>query len=102
MAEVEKKGTEYTEVAMADGRSVKFAGKRKVNKEVIIDESKVTLDGTTLMIAAGAVSVRMDFRNGDTRLLPLPLSLFAHFAGMQDTAAARSSVMNWRARQTSP
>lgn len=76
-----KKGTEYTKVVMTDGREVSFPGKRKVQKETLIDESKITLDGDTLMVSAGAVSVRMDFRNGDTRTMPLPLSLFARFAG---------------------
>lgn len=79
MAEAKK--TEYQDVVMTDGRTVKFAGKRKLNKETVVDESKISLDGDTLMISSGAVSVRMDFRNGETRLLPLPLSLIARFAG---------------------
>ena len=34
-----------------------------------------------MQIQAGAVQVRMDFRNGETRTLDLPLSLIARFAG---------------------
>ncbi len=78
---VAKSKTEYTEVTMSDGRKVQFAGKRKVNKATVIDESKVQLDGSSLMLSAGAISVRMDFRNGETRLIPLPLSLLGQFAG---------------------
>jgi hypothetical protein len=73
--------TEYTAVTMTDGRVVQFAGKRKVMKETVLDESKVTVEGELAQFGAGAVSVRMDFRNGETRLIPLPLSLLARFAG---------------------
>lgn len=73
--------TVYTEVLMTDGRKVNFAGKRKVNKETLIDESKIALDGDVVQLQSGAVSVRMDFRNGETRVIPLPLSLLARFAG---------------------
>lgn len=87
MSEVEtpaapaKSKTEYTTVRMSDGRDAVFAGKRKVNKETVIDESKIVQDGDVIQFSAGAVSIRMDFRNGETRLLPLPLSLLARFAG---------------------
>ena len=73
--------TEYTSVTMTDGREVQFAGKRKINKEILIDAGQIVLDGGQLMIGEGAVKVRMDLRNGDTRTYPLPLSLFAQFAG---------------------
>lgn len=49
-----KKATEYTTVKMEDGREVKFAGKRKVNREVIVADDK------------SSVSVRFDFLNGKT------------------------------------
>lgn len=52
-----KPKTEYTTVTMKDGREVKFAGKRKVIKEVIMAEG------------GQAVSVRFDFLNGETRSL---------------------------------
>lgn len=83
MAEVEtkKSATEYTEVTLTDGRKVSFPGKRKVAKETLIDESKIAVDGDTLTLSAGAVSIRMDFRNGETRTIALPLSLLAQFAG---------------------
>lgn len=86
MSEVEavpaaKQKTEVTTVVMTDGRSVNFAGKRKVNKETVIDESKIEIEGDVAQFTAGAVSIRMDFRNGETRLIPLPLSLLARFAG---------------------
>ena len=76
-----KSKTEYTSVEMTDGRKVEFAGKRKVNKETVVDQSKIQLDGDVLQIEAGAVSIRMDFRNGETRSFALPLSLIARFAG---------------------
>lgn len=76
-----KSKTEYTDVTMTDGRVISFAGKRKVNKETLIDESKITVEGDVIQLALGAVSIRMDFRNGETRLIPLPLSLLARFAG---------------------
>ena len=77
----EKAKTEVVAVKMTDGRTVNFAGKRKVNKETVIDDSKVTSDGRLIQLESGAVCVRMDFRNGETRLIPLPLALFAKFAG---------------------
>lgn len=76
-----KSKTEYTPVQMTDGRTVQFAGKRKVMKETLIDESLIEQDGDVLQVQAGAVKVRMDFRNGETRTLALPLSLLARFAG---------------------
>lgn len=84
VAAEKKVKAEVLEVTMTDGRKVNFVGKRKVNKETIIDQSKITVDGDTLMLQAGAVSVRMDFRNGETRTLVLPLggeSGIAKFAG---------------------
>ena len=78
-----KSKTEYTTVRMTDGREVQFAGKRKVNKETLIDESKVAseADGSVIQFEPGAVSIRMDFRNGETRTIPLPLALLGRFAG---------------------
>lgn len=77
----EKPKTEVTAVTMTDGRVVNFAGKRKVNKETLIDESKIAVDGSLIQLEAGAVSIRMDFRNGETRTITAPLSLLAKFAG---------------------
>lgn len=53
-------------VAMSDGREVEFAGKRKMLKESIID-------GDT-------IKIRLDFRNGETRLITLPADLIPKFA----------------------
>ena len=78
---VSKSKTEYTEVTMSDGRKVSFAGKRKVSKETVIDESKIAVDGNVIQLDLGAVSIRMDFRNGETRLIALPPALLAQFAG---------------------
>lgn len=78
---VAKKKAEVTKVTLTDGREVEFAGKRKVNKDTLIDESKIIVDGEMITMAPGAVSVRMDFLNGQTRTMPLPLSLIARFAG---------------------
>lgn len=52
-----KKKTEYTEVEMNDGRKVKFAGKRKVQKEVLKNE------------AGEPTGVRFDYVNGYTHSL---------------------------------
>jgi hypothetical protein len=76
-----KSKTEVLAVTMKDGRVVNFAGKRKVNKETLLDEGKIVADGDVVQLQAGAVCIRMDFRNGDTRTIPLPLSLLARFAG---------------------
>lgn len=73
--------TEYTEVEMEDGRKVQFAGKRKVNKDILLDEGKIAIEGDVVQFERGAVAVRMDFRNGSTRTLVLPPSLLAQFAG---------------------
>ncbi len=54
-------------VELTDGRTVEFAGKRKLRKEVIIE--------------GGAVSVRFDFRNGETRTFTVPESLLLDCAG---------------------
>ena len=62
-----KTETQVETVTMTDGRVVDFAGKRKLLKE-----SSVNADGK--------VAVRLDFRNGETRLFTLPDSLMAKFA----------------------
>jgi hypothetical protein len=62
-----KTETQVETVTMTDGRVVDFAGKRKLLKE-----SSVT--------AEGKVQVRLDFRNGETRLFTLPDNLMAKFA----------------------
>ena len=81
MATEAKSKTEYEEVTLTDGRKVSFPGKRKVSKETLIDESKIAVEGDVMQLSAGAVSIRMDFRNGETRTIQLPLSLLAQFAG---------------------
>ena len=62
-----KTETQVETVTMTDGRVVDFAGKRKLLKE-----SSVTADGK--------VQVRLDFRNGETRLFTLPDALLNKFA----------------------
>lgn len=54
-------------VTMTDGRVVDFAGKRKLLKE-------------SFVAAEGIVQVRLDFRNGDTRLFTIPGQLLSKFA----------------------
>ena len=76
-----KRKTEVVTVKMSDGREVGFAGKRKVLKETLLDESKIIVEGNTLTLQDGAVSVRMDFRNGETRTFPLPASMVPKYAG---------------------
>jgi len=62
-----KTETQVETVSMTDGRVVDFAGKRKLLKE-----SSVNADGK--------VQVRLDFRNGETRLFTLPDNLLNKFA----------------------
>lgn len=62
-----KAKAEITTITMEDGRKVDFAGKRKMLKEIIVDGSKV--------------SVRFDFRNGNTILFPVPDSILLYAAG---------------------
>lgn len=78
---VEKAKTEVVPVTMLDGRVVNFAGKRKVNKETLIDESKIVIEGDVLQMQLGAVSIRMDFRNGETRTIVIPLKLVPKTCG---------------------
>ena len=54
-------------VNMTDGRLVDFAGKRKLLKE-------------SILTADGMVQVRLDFRNGETRLFTIPDAMLAKFA----------------------
>ena len=54
-------------VTMQDGRIVEFAGKRKLLKE-------------SLQSPEGKVQVRLDFRNGETRLFTIPDNMLAKFA----------------------
>lgn len=53
-------------VTMTDGRIVDFVGKRKLLKESFVKD--------------GAVSVRLDFRNGETRTFTIPTALLTKFA----------------------
>lgn len=62
-----KKEREVEKVKMEDGREVEFVGKRKLLKETIIDGSKV--------------AVRLDFRNGHSRLFQVPDGLLLRSAG---------------------
>lgn len=59
--------TEIETVTMQDGRVVDFAGKRKLLKESLQTED-------------GKVQVRLDFRNGETRLFTLPETMISKFA----------------------
>lgn len=80
-AQTEKPARIVTKVKMSDGREVEFVGKRKLNKTTILDETKIVLDGTSLLVNEGAIAIRMDFLNGETRTFPLKLSLIPRFAG---------------------
>lgn len=75
------KKAEVENVTMSDGRVVGFAGKRKLVKETLIDDARIALDGDTVTLAEGAVSVRMDFRNGETRTFAAPAGLIAQSIG---------------------
>ena len=85
-----KAPTVYTDIQMSDGRTVKFAGKRQMQKESIVSE-----DGKS-------VNVRFDFRNGQSRNYvvtlddPLLLRLAAHGAENKigDETYAESTIDN--------
>lgn len=76
-----KPKAEVLEVTMEDGRKVSFGGKSKMKKSILIDDSKVTVDGDLVQLEAGAVKLRVDFRNGATRTYSPPVSLYAQFLG---------------------
>jgi len=80
MAEAKTK-TVVTEVTLEDGRKVGFAGKRKMDKNIIYDRSKISVDGDTVILQKGAVALRVDYLSGQTRTFTVPTSLFAEFAG---------------------
>jgi len=54
-------------VTLTDGRKVEFAGKRKMQKETLVEGDKV--------------GIRIDFRNGETRTYWSPIELVLRFAG---------------------
>lgn len=62
-----KAETQYTTVKMDDGRTVDFAGRRKMLKESTISDK-------------GIVTVRLDFLSGETRTFTLPETLLNRFA----------------------
>lgn len=62
-----KKEREVAKVTMKDGREVEFVGKRKLLKDVMIDGS--------------SVSVRLDFKNGESILFKVPDDLLLRSAG---------------------
>lgn len=63
----ETKQPQVETVKMDDGRVVDFPGKRILQKESFVS-------------AEGKVSVRLDFRNGETRTFTVPDELMAKFA----------------------
>lgn len=72
-----KKKTEVTMVKMEDGRDVGFAGKRKLVKESLFDEKKILIDGNTVTLELGAVTTRLNFRNGRVINYVTPIGLVA-------------------------
>lgn len=62
-----KPETQVETVTLEDGRIVEFAGKRKLLKE-------------SFVAADGRVQIRLDFRNGQTRLFTIPDTLLLKFA----------------------
>lgn len=67
MSQAQTKATAIETVTMEDGRVVDFSGKRRMLKE-------------SLQNANGEVQVRLDFRNGQTRLFTIPQEMLAKFA----------------------
>lgn len=54
-------------VVMSDGRSVEFTGRTKMTKTILISENEI--------------AVRVDFRNGQTAIYPIPAQHLQHAAG---------------------
>lgn len=65
---VAKKVTEVESITMSDGRVVDFPGKKILQKESFINDD------------TGEISVRLDFRNGETRTVVLRKDLIAKYA----------------------
>jgi hypothetical protein len=61
-----KAETKVETITMTDGRIVDFVGKRKLLKESFVND--------------GVVSIRLDFRNGETRTFAIPSGLLLKFA----------------------
>lgn len=81
-AKTVKPKAEVEAVLMEDGRTVNFAGKRKMLKETLLDESKIEIDDSgVIQMQQGAVKLRMDWRSGVTRTLDLPFKLFPKYIG---------------------
>lgn len=87
-----KQETQVEPVKMDDGRIVDFTGKRQLQK-------------TSTITADGRVEVRLDFRNGETRLFTIPEALVLQFAahgaeqklgdeiaGLKDPSGAEASI----------
>ena len=86
------KETQVETVKMDDERLVDFPGKRQLQKSSTITED-------------GKVEVRLDFRNGETRLFTIPQSLILQFAahgaeqklgdeiaGLKDPSGSEASI----------
>ena len=71
-----KQETQIETVKMDDGRIVDFPGKRQILKSSVIDEQ------------SGTVAVRLDFRNGETRLFTIPGELLLQFASSDERVNA--------------
>jgi len=80
-AESTKSKTPVVMVRMEDGREIGFAGKKKILKEYLIDDSKILVDGKTVTLEEGAVKLRMDFRDGATRTFTLNPKMLPTYAG---------------------
>lgn len=73
--------TEYTKVTMTDGRTVDFAGKRKMSKTVLYSADLETWHEDEPQDGDQYVKIRFDFRNGETREFSPPDSLLLRFIG---------------------
>lgn len=94
-----KPKTVVTPVTMEDGRVVEFAGNRKMDKDYEIDDAKIQLGAAgEILLAPGAVCVRIDFRNGKTVRYTPPASVIAKTIGhgsvqkLGDEAASEKEV----------
>lgn len=74
---------EVRSVSMEDGKIEEFVGKRRLNKQYIIDSTKAHYDTNhhTLTLHPGVVKIRLGFENGSVRLFDLPLGDVANGAG---------------------
>lgn len=77
-----KKVSEVFPIQMNDGRTVNFVGNRKMDKNILIDETKLTYgDDGSVLLTQGAIGVQIDFKSGESVTCFPPVSMLVKGAG---------------------